>query len=96
MVPALLFLVLRAHDSDTATRLSGMAQSVGYALADSDVWPNWSERKKIFINSFLLQRSLLVILFTQLFAIKMLYRRAHFSQPWPPMLPMKVSQCTIG
>ncbi|NGP89721.1 CynX/NimT family MFS transporter [Fodinibius halophilus] len=30
---ALLFIVLRAHDSETATELSGMAQSIGYLLA---------------------------------------------------------------
>jgi CP family cyanate transporter-like MFS transporter len=30
---ALLFIVLRTHDSETATELSGMAQSVGYLLA---------------------------------------------------------------
>ncbi|HET6527702.1 MAG TPA: MFS transporter [Balneolaceae bacterium] len=30
---ALLFIVLRAHDTETATELSGMAQSIGYLLA---------------------------------------------------------------
>lgn len=30
---SLLFIVLRTHDSETATELSGMAQSVGYLLA---------------------------------------------------------------
>lgn len=30
---ALLFIVLRTHDSETATELSGMAQSIGYLLA---------------------------------------------------------------
>lgn len=30
---ALLFIVLRAHDTETATALSGMAQSIGYLLA---------------------------------------------------------------
>lgn len=30
---SLLFIVLRSHDSETATELSGMAQSVGYLLA---------------------------------------------------------------
>ncbi|MGB7393934.1 MAG: MFS transporter [Pricia sp.] len=30
---ALLFIVLRSHDSDSATELSGMAQSIGYVLA---------------------------------------------------------------
>lgn len=30
---ALLFIVLRSHDTDTATELSGMSQSIGYLLA---------------------------------------------------------------
>ncbi|HET8736524.1 MAG TPA: MFS transporter [Pricia sp.] len=30
---ALLFIVLRSHDSDSATELSGMAQSIGYVIA---------------------------------------------------------------
>lgn len=30
---ALLFIVLRAHDTDSATELSGMAQSIGYLVA---------------------------------------------------------------
>jgi CP family cyanate transporter-like MFS transporter len=30
---ALLFIVLRAHDTETATELSGMSQSIGYLLA---------------------------------------------------------------
>jgi CP family cyanate transporter-like MFS transporter len=30
---ALLFIVLRSHDTDSATELSGMAQSIGYIVA---------------------------------------------------------------
>ena len=30
---ALLFLVLRSHDTESATELSGMAQSIGYLVA---------------------------------------------------------------
>ncbi len=30
---SLLFIVLRSHDTETATALSGMAQSIGYLLA---------------------------------------------------------------
>lgn len=48
---ALLFIVLRSHDSDSATELSGMAQSIGYVIAATgpiifgsifDIAGNWT------------------------------------------------------